>query len=207
MGDTFVIGNLNSAKAGSYGIQISMDPSPVIIVAAFNKLGVDIRSFKEPLKRSIQQVIAPSIRKNFDSGGRPEPWAPLKPRTVAQKKYEGFGRNARKILKRKGDLQRLASTLRVWDIDGVMGEAKMMLPEEIFYGGIHQAGWETIIIKEKVNKKTGEVSLINMGDGGAVARPWALIQDEDADDVEKVFDTWLGERVDANMRVVHAGAL
>ena len=53
----FEIGNLNSAKAGSYGISISIDPAPVILVASFNKLGQDIRSFKEPLKRSVQQVV------------------------------------------------------------------------------------------------------------------------------------------------------
>lgn len=201
MGNIFTIGNLSSAKAGSYGIEISIEPAPVILVASFNKLGEDVRSFKEPLKRSVQQVLAPSIRKNFVDSGRPDPWAPLTEKTKKTKRRDGYGRNANKILKRTGRLQRLASTLSIWDIDGLNGEAVLNPPSEIFYGAIHQAGFELVNIKEKVNKKTGNVSF-DTSIGGLPARPWALIQDEDVNEIERVFEEWINERVEANLAVI-----
>ena len=200
-GNIFEIGNLNSAKAGGYGISISIDPAPVILVASFNKLGEDIRSFKEPLKRSIQQVVAPSIRQNFTSSGRPEPWAPLTEKTKKQKRRDGYGRNANKILKRTGTLQRLASTVSIWHIDGINGEAVLTPPGEIFYGAIHQVGFELVNIKEHKNKKTGNVSF-DSSIGGLPARPWALIQDEDVPAIEQVFTDWLNERVAANLAAI-----
>src|SRR5882757_8152561 len=49
-----------------------------------DKLHYNIRSFREPLKRSLNEVIVPSIIQNFDVEGRP-PWVALTPETIARR--------------------------------------------------------------------------------------------------------------------------
>ena len=68
------IGNAGQQTAIHLGID--WYPSPFVVAAQFDALGVSVRSFREPLKRSIQQVLSPSFQKNFDVGGRP-PWKAL----------------------------------------------------------------------------------------------------------------------------------
>src|SRR5690606_29929622 len=77
------------------GVQLGFTFSPTIGIVAKNvdKLGLDIRSFREPLKRAIQQVVIPSIRTNFDSGGRPA-WEPLSEATLRWRQARGIGGTA-----------------------------------------------------------------------------------------------------------------
>jgi phage gpG-like protein len=160
------------------GVEIDFQPSPFVIANQFDKLGLQIRSFREPLKRSIQQVMAPSLQANFAAGGRPTAWQPLSQFTLNRKK-----KNRDKILVRSGKLRQRAGQLKIWTIDGKNGLAYIgpKLPNDIWYGAVHQSGWDT-------------------PDGiGVTPRQWALIQAGDIGDIEAVFSDWIQERVDATV--------
>lgn len=195
-----IASNMTATKAGGMGIELSMTPSPVIIVASFNKMGTDIKSFHEPLKRSIQQVLAPSIRQNFDQGGRPDRWEPLHPHTIRQKKQ-----NTGTILVRSGSLRRKAGQLNQWKIDGLDGIATMSLDGDIWYGIVHQEGsgesfeGGSIVESGGSTLNTTELTIFGSGRGYVPQRMWALIQDEDVDEIERIFDQWLQERIEASL--------
>lgn len=156
-------------------LQFKFQPSIGIQAARMEKFGMDIRSFREPLKRSIQQVLAPSFRKNFDMEGRPDPWAPLAEFTVDQRGNTG------PILNRSGVLKRTIQQLNIWTID-TQKAAILDLPQKIWYGKLHQGGY----------KGTGAATFT------FPARPFVLIQDEDYDAIEAVFLKWLQERAIAS---------
>lgn len=155
------MGNIFSSSGG-IAIDVDMNPSPVIIAAAFGAMSDAVRLFSDPLKKAITDVVAPSISTNFQVGGRP-PWQPLDPDT------KGSGRG---ILIRTGLLASRAGQLEEWDISD--DTAQMGVSAEIFYGGIHEEGSEKIPQRE-----------------------WALFQPEDVDKIEDIFDTWLGNVVEA----------
>jgi len=152
-------------------IDIDMDftfrPSLGISARRLDRLGLSIRSMREPLKRSIQQVLAPSFRKNFDVGGRPDAWAPLADFTIEQRG------NAGPILERSRLLKRTIQQLNIWHID-TQKAALLDLPPKIWYGKLQQAGRD---------------------DQNLPARPFVMIQDEDYDKIERVFQIWLAERI------------
>lgn len=161
----------------SSGISVEMIPSPIILAGQFDTFSANIKSFKEPLKRSIQKVIAPSIRKNFASEGRPS-WDPLTDKTIANRAYEGYGSGP--ILQRSGALMKVAGQFNIWTINGPAGEAYIAdLPSRVWYGKIHQGG----------------IGLDAFDSGSIVARPWAMIQPEDGPEIEEVFLDWLDERM------------
>ena len=171
------MGNIPSSTAGKMGIDVSFDPSPLVIAAAFDKMSLDIRSFKEPLKRSVQQVIIPSIRKNFESGGRPR-WAPLVTDTETIREYYGFSSGPPLI--RSGLLQRAATQLNIWTIDtqqAYVNDLSAAQGGRVWYGVLQQNGF--------------------VGGYGAKtpARPFLMIQEEDTVEIEEVFLTWVEERM------------
>lgn len=190
--------NVSSRAAGGMGLEVDMDPSPLLMVASFNKLGLDIRSFHEPLKRSIQQVVAPSMVQNFYAQGRPDQWPELAQATVDIKSREGFTSTAPFPLVRTGALRKAAGQLNLWKIDGVDGTAIIELPASLDYGRIHQEGANedgvggTWIRKSRT---TGKTVTTTFGVKGFVPqRMWAIIQDEDVDKIDTVFSKWLSER-------------
>lgn len=148
-------------------MQFTFRPSLGLSARRLDRLGLDIRSMREPLKRSIQQVLAPSFRANFVAGGRPIPWEPLADFTVEQRG------NSEPILVRSGLLMRTISQLSIWSID--MHKAALLdLPRKIWYGKLQQAGRD---------------------DQNLPARPFVMIQDDDYDKIERVFQVWLAERI------------
>jgi phage gpG-like protein len=153
--------------------KITFSPTIGLITKRIDKLGIDIRSFREPLKRSIQRVIAPSMVMNFDVGGRPA-WVPLSSSTVLIRERMKQG-NSDKILVKTGLLRRTMGQLNIWDISRDTAIIAH-LPEKIWYGSIHQGGGHT-------------------GDATIPARPFAMLQDEDVDHVQQVFAEWLEERI------------
>lgn len=114
----------------AFDIGITLEPPAVILEAEFEMFSLSIRSFREPLKRAIQQVMSPSIRQNFDVGGRP-PWPELAPATLASKSGEG-------ILVKTGLLQRVAGQLNVWELTSEEAYVSQLPRAE--YGVIHQDG-------------------------------------------------------------------
>ena len=160
------------------GIDITITPAPLIMAAQFDTLSAQVRSFRVPLERTISQVMIPSFQKNFDVGGRP-PWESLSDYTLERRSREGYGS---KPLVKSGKLKRRATQKSRWTIDGSKGQAFIAgLPEDIWYGAIHQEGLDVV-----------QAAFIP-------ARPFYVVQPEDIDNMEKVFEKWIGERVQATV--------
>ena len=194
---------------GSTGITPAMLPritfSPTIGISTrrIDKLGADIRSFREPLKEAIQKVIIPSIRLNFDSGGRPA-WVPLSAATLEIRKRFGIGGS--KILVRTGALRRTLGTFQIWSVDTNQAILEN-LPASVSYGVIHQAGYGTRSTRQRMgtagrSTKKGLIQVFKSGsdnDGPYIpARPFVLLQPKDVTAIEAVFAEWLQKRVEAN---------
>lgn len=150
------------------GLTNSVDfrPSPAILARDVNKFGMDIRSFREPLKRAIKEVMIPSFKQNFAQGGRPA-WKPLSSVTV---KLRG---SATPILVRSGRLKRTMGQQNIWTVTREAASIRK-LPQHSWYGHLHQSGNRTNVV--------------------IPARPFALIQPEDEEKIAEVFNQWLGER-------------
>lgn len=149
-------------------LEFDWDPLPIIMAAEFAALAVGIQSAQEPLQKSVTNVMVPSIRKNFDVGGRPG-WAPVAAATAVQKERYGGGGT----LVRTGALQSRAGSESIWTIRGEDGYAAIeSVPGDVFYGEIHQ---------------TGSYKM--------PARQWAIIQNEDADKIEQVFEDWIDDLI------------
>lgn len=169
-GSGLVVGN---APGKVRGVEVTFIPTPAVIAAKFDLLGLDIRSMREPLKRSIQQVIAPSIGKNFRSGGRPEKWKPLAQDTELTRKREA--RPEGPPLIKSGALMRIAQQLNIWTIT----------PDSAYVDNLTPAGWYGALQQRGF---TGGYGI------KTPARPFLLIQPEDVDEIDIVFDLWLHER-------------
>lgn len=136
--DPITNGMLTNALAGLrfdtiVSVKFDIRPSVGIVAKDIDRLGLDIRSWREPLTQAIKTVIIPSIRKNFDVGGRP-PWEPLSAGTIKNRGYEAWP-----ILKVTGTLKRRATQLNIWSI-GQTSATVRTLPSDAFYGVYHQAG-------------------------------------------------------------------
>jgi phage gpG-like protein len=149
-----------------FNFEVEILPPVEFLIQDFAELGLDIRSFREPLKRSVQGVVAPSIQLNFDVEGRP-PWAPLAESTVDEKQRLGYPPD---ILTRTGKLRRVAGQLNAWTI--TQEDATMTNLPGAEYGEFHQDGTRFMPVRE-----------------------FAIIQDpEDVDEIQQVFEHWLVER-------------
>src|SRR5690348_15723687 len=80
--------------------------------------------------------MIPSIRRNFDAGGRPR-WTPLSENTIAARAAAGFG--PKPILVRTGLLRRTMGQQNIWTVDREKAYIQD-LPDKIWYGKVHQAG-------------------------------------------------------------------
>jgi phage gpG-like protein len=161
-------------------LDIDFEPSPIIVAGQFYKFGLDIRSFRVPLERSVRDVLSPTIRQNFEAGGRP-PWTPLANLTIEAKARKGAGSPSSPLML-TGQLARVAGQLNFWSVDGPLGQAYISQAKlaGVEYGIYHNFGFTT-------------------SKGVTVpAREWALFQPGDADAVENVFWVWLLERVIAS---------
>jgi len=180
-------------------------PAPGIVAKDIDRLGIDIRSFREPLVKAIRTVMMPSIRKNFQVGGRPEPWQALAAYTVAKRSATG------PILVRSGNLARAASSFAIWSIGETSAAIKSM-PSNVWYGNLHQAGYGSI----------GDIARRQLGPGATLQdiqeramelfmgatpakkqtkvtipqREFALFQQEDMEDIQEIFADWMEDRAD-----------
>lgn len=123
-----------------------------------------IRSFREPLTKSVREVIIPSIRNNFAAEGRPS-WEPLAPTTVLSRGASG------PILNRTGRLLKVATQFNIWtytrDSATITG-----IDSRVKYAGYHQGGTRKM-----------------------PARPFVVLQDEDEEQIERIFAEWVDDRL------------
>jgi len=190
-------------------------PSIGILARDVDKLGIDIRSFREPLTRAIKQVMIPSFRQNFEEEGRPA-WEPLSEATEMLREREG---TSGPILRRSGKLKRVAQQLNIWSITTESATIRD-LPPRVWYGKVHQAGVGGMgrQVKAEIAKAAKRGERISPGEAGKramkqldkkllagsggrgssvniPARPFIVFQDEDMDGVYEVFQRWLEERL------------
>lgn len=180
-------------------------PSLGIVARDVERLGMDIRSFKEPLQRSVRKVMIPSIRKNFEAGGRPA-WPELADDTV---KLRG---SSWPILDRTGKLRKGATQFNIWTITDTSATIKS-LPSNIWYGVVHQQGLGGFgqymtAAKAQLGAKAKPrdvtklaFSMLDQAKGTRQhhrvfipQRQFVMFQDDDIDEVQEVFADWLQER-------------
>lgn len=149
-------------------VEFDMNPHPAIYAGQLAIFGLSIKSFREPLKRSVQEVMGPSIKLNFEQGGRPA-WEPLSDETLRIKSQQGFG--GKGILERTGKLKRVASQLNVWTLS--TDDAQISGLPGVDYWEAHQGGVPSHNIP---------------------ARPFLTFQDADLDRIEGIFADWVTER-------------
>jgi phage gpG-like protein len=199
-------------------------PSIGIGAAQVDKLGLDIRSFREPLKRVVQKVMAPSFRKNFEEEGRPDEWEDLSEATLEMRERLHGGGD--EILNRSGLLMKTMQQLNIWTITETTATIQD-LPSKVSYGKVHQAGYAGrggSALFQSLNRSMADRTKRFGGDtkkatqdlddeivlamrGGSQrrrggpqnvseipARPFVLLQEEDEDAIEEVFVEWLQER-------------
>lgn len=191
-------------------VSFEFSPSIGILARDIDKLGIDIRSFREPLTRAIKEVMIPSIKKNFDAEGRPS-WEPLSEATMNIRGDQGSGG---KILDRSGRLKRRMQQQTRWTITEESASIQD-LPQDIWYGRIHQEGLGGIrtrvgrTLKANPGMSPAQASKRVMANidrdilsgkarthstSNIPARPFVMFQDEDIDGIYEVFQTWLEER-------------
>lgn len=187
---------------GSTSVQFDFKPSVGIMAAKVDKLGLDIRSFREPLKRAVKEVMIPSIMENFEVEGRPA-WEPLSSNTLKTRAALGWSGGG--ILLLTGTLRSVATQQSIWTITEKSATVRD-LPQRAWYGKVHQAGQgggvSSIAAQGKRVKVGGVIRFVGSkggderGGNGIPPRRFIMIQDEDRDAITDVFEEWLGERVD-----------
>jgi phage gpG-like protein len=196
--------------ANLFDLGFDFTPTLSLKAAEFDALDIDIRSFREPLKRSIQRVIAPSIGKNFLAGGRPQTWTPLSDMTVPVKNKDPKTKfPVTDPLLRSGLLMKTMQQLNIWTITSTQAEIRD-LPDKIWYGKVHQAGTTMQTTAQQASGGTAE-GFMNMihhiATGGASsergqnipARPFAMVQTSDLDAIQAEWEIWLNERIIARL--------
>jgi phage gpG-like protein len=159
---------------------------------------------REPLSLSVIEVMMPSIRANFQAEGRP-PWEPLSPVTI-QFRNGATG----PILHRTGNLQRAATSFKIWSISNTSATVKN-LPSSVWYGVLHQEGFggfkpfmqaaqSALGSKASFRDITRHAfELLDAARGGATShrkitipqRQFIMYQDEDIDSIQEVFADWM----------------
>lgn len=199
--------------ASLYNLGFEFSPSLAFTAKNFETLGVDVRSFRVPLKTSIQEVIAPSIGANFLAGGRPEAWTPLQDDTIVVK-----GNSPRTKypvsdpLMRSGLLFKTMQQYNIWTVTTTEASIQS-LPDKIWYGNLHQSGLGSLgptAAQASGGTMAGFRSMIeNVLAAGASsergkyipARPFAMVQTEDLDKIVAVFTVWINARIAARLGV------
>lgn len=185
----------------------SFSPTMAMSAKAFDKLGLDIRSFRVPLKRAIQQVIAPSIGQNFVANGRPDAWMPYSDSTVQMKMNDPKNRFGEgDMLRRSGLLWKTMQQYNIWTVTQTQA-AILQLPQKVWYGAIHQAGFgqsAAEVAPARGGMFLSPAELKAMGGGAKVripARPFVMFQSQDIDRIQEIFADWVLERASSNLAI------
>jgi phage gpG-like protein len=177
-------------------VNFAFKPSVGIVAKRIDILGLDIRSFREPLTEAVKKVMIPSIQKNFRVGGRP-PWEPLAEYTQTRRAGDGFSAEG-PILVRKGTLQRNMGFMSIWTINQNFAAIKD-LPARIWYGKVQQEGYGSFasVVRDLGGDVKGAIERTGQATDRKTAipaRPFVDIQPEDARAIQDIFDTWLAKR-------------
>lgn len=185
IGSRALVGAISGLRFAT-GLSFEFQPSIGILAAQVDMLAMELGNFREPMTKAIEQVMIPSFRQNFASGGRP-PWPPLAAYTVQVRDGDD------KPLVRTGALEADATSLDIWHITDTAASIQSW-PARTWYANIHQAGYGGV-------SSTSTSAAAGSGVGAAKvripARPFIMFQAEDIEDVREVFMVWLTERAAA----------
>lgn len=98
-------------------------------------VAASVNDFSEVFEEIAQDIISPSIKQNFEVGGRP-PWRPLADSTIQRKSAEGVP-NPAKILVHSGAMETAATDHYNYQITK---DEMRAAPWGIHYWGYHQVG-------------------------------------------------------------------
>lgn len=167
---------------------------------------------KEPLTRAVVTVMIPSFQKNFEQGGRPK-WPPLSEYTLYIKGQAGIAFGDKPLI-RTGALRRAMGMVSIWNIGNTSATIRS-LPEHVWYGAIHQAGYGGFGVfmtaaQRQLGPGANPVSVRKLafalndqarGGFGKVAggaaipqRQFIMFQEDDIDDIQQIFYEWLVEQ-------------
>lgn len=157
----------------------SFNAQAAIFAHDIDKLTMDIRSFKVPLKRSVEQVLIPRIQSNFSQGGNPR-WQPLADHTVYIRKGA-----AEPVLIRTGKLRRIATQKNMWWYQTITSNQQInavefdqrQLEAKAKYGIFHQFG-------------------AKLGNWELPSRMFVTMTGADQIEIEGIFYNWMVERAD-----------
>lgn len=140
------------------------------------EISIRVGGFRQPLKRSVDEVLSVQIKRNFDTesaGGRP--WPKLSQSTVAIKSREGRNNG---ILKRTMELRNTATTPSRFKIS--KDEAIYNMPRFAFYGVFHLTGF--------YNHRSNTF---------VPARDWLALSPDATSKVAAIFDDWVESKIKA----------
>jgi phage gpG-like protein len=175
----------------------SFNTQAKILAHDVDKLAMDIRSFRVPLRRAVEQVMIPSIRTNFDVGGRPR-WQPL-----AQGTVDNRHGSAEPILIRTGRLKRTATQKNMWkyyttSIGSSVSAVEFdedQLKRRVPYGIFHQygaVGWRNAV--DRMVLQAGGIP--GPPSWELPSRMFVTMRPEDQVEIHSIFYAWLVERAD-----------
>lgn len=187
----------------------ALSPSLGMVARDIERLGLEIENMREPITKSIVQVMIPSIDRNFREEGRP-PWEELAEYTVKMRNFR-----ERPILQRTGALRRGVTKLYIWHIKDDSATI-LSLPPFISYGVLHQGGYGGYMkwvrqARGVIGPGKGASRENDMADkliaqakaAGTWRTPRAFIpqrrflmfQEQDIDDILQIFAEWLEDKV------------
>lgn len=155
-------------------LSFTTDPHPSIWAHGLRELGHSIKSFRDPLEQSRDQVMVPSIADNFAMQGRPRPWARNRPSTIRRKGHDT-------VLFETGKLYAAATAKARWEVNS----------DSLLYGNFPAS----VEYAEPTN--FGFVN--NRTKTFVPARQFAMIHPEDESRIQNIFDDWLEMRIDRAM--------
>ena len=173
--------------------EVEFNPSIFLIQKGLRE-ATSSRYIGTPLWKAINDVAIPSIKANFDNQGRPQQWKPLRVRTMIMRGRAGYGQDG-PILKRTGTLKNAALAKARWSVDPVKGQALYgKFPARAWYANMHQGGY------------TGYYGSAFAGAQPIPPRPFAVIQEQDLDEMVKIFKVWLSQKFEKNMPKARLGS-
>ncbi len=180
------------------GFELIFNPGIGFTTAKINELGMALESFKEPLDKSVVEVMRPSIRQNFRSGGRPK-WKKLEPGTIKNRLYQGTGTAILMATRTMFDSAADESNWTISDKNAVYtGDT---LDAASPYAKYHQRGTGPRKSKKsgKPISKSAQKILDDIrkkgGEGGMKKRPFLMIQEKDKIQIQAIFNKWLKKQV------------